>query len=62
MSLVELLLVFIVAGIVLWAVNTYLPLDDKIKTLLNIVFIGMLVYWVLQQTGLLSSLNQVRVN
>jgi hypothetical protein len=61
MSLVTVLLVLIVVGVVLWLVNTYLPMDRKIKNILNVVVVIVTVLWLLQAFGLLDSLKKLRV-
>jgi len=50
-----------VAGVLLWLVNTYLPMDRKIKTILNIVVVIVLIIWLLKVFGILGSLEHVRV-
>lgn len=47
MDLISLVIVIIVIGVVLWLVNTYIPMDPKIKNVLNIVVIVALVIWIL---------------
>jgi len=47
MSLISLCVVLIVIGVLLWLVNTYLPMDPKIKNILNIVVVVAVVLWVL---------------
>lgn len=61
MPLLTILLVLIVAGVVLWLVNTYIPMDRKIKNLLNIVVVIILVIWLLKAFGILDSLNKVTI-
>ena len=61
MSILEVLVVLAVAGAVLWAVNTYVPMAANIKTLLNVAVAVILVGWLLQQTGLIGALSQGRV-
>jgi len=61
MSLVTLLLVLIVVGVILWLVNTYIPMDRKIKNILNIVVVILVVLWLLRAFGVLDSLNSVRI-
>jgi hypothetical protein len=39
MSLLTLVIVIILVGVALWAVNTYLPMDPKIKQLLNVLVV-----------------------
>lgn len=61
MSLLALLITLIVVGVLLWAINTYLPMDTKIKTLLNIVVVICVVVWLLSAFGLFGHLSTVRV-
>ena len=52
--LVQLIVGLIVLGILLWLINNYLPMDGKIKQLINIVAIVGAVIWVLQAFGILG--------
>jgi len=61
MSLITLLLVLIVVGFILWLINTYIPMDRKIKNILNIVVVILVVLWLLRAFGILDSLNNVRI-
>jgi type IV secretory pathway TrbL component len=59
--LITLVITLIVVGVLLWAVNAYIPMDPKIKTILNVVVVIAVVLWLLQAFGVLSSLQTVRV-
>jgi hypothetical protein len=61
MSLISLVVVLIVVGVLLWLVNTYIPMDGKIKSILNAVVVIAVVIWLLQVFGLLGSLEGIRV-
>ena len=61
MSLINLIIVLIVVGVLLWLINTYLPMDGKIKSILNAVVVIAVVLWLLQVLGLLSSLNAIHI-
>ena len=61
MPLLNVLLTLIVVGVLLWLVNTYIPMDAKIKQILNIVAVIATVVWVLNVFGLFSSLGAIRV-
>lgn len=61
MSLINLIIVLVVVGVLLWLINTYLPMDGKIKSILNAVVVIAVVLWLLQVLGLLSSLNGIRI-
>ncbi|HEX2981383.1 MAG TPA: Thivi_2564 family membrane protein [Anaerolineaceae bacterium] len=61
MPLINLVIVLIVVGVLLWLVNTYIPMDRKIKTILNVVVVIAVVIWLLQAFGVLGSLDSIRV-
>jgi hypothetical protein len=61
MPLLNILIVLIVVGVILWLVNTYIPMDRKIKNILNVVVVIAVIIWLLKAFGLLSSLNSVHV-
>jgi hypothetical protein len=61
MPLLTILLVLIVAGVLLWLINTYIPMDRKIKNILNIVAVILIIIWLLRVFGVLDTLNRVRV-
>ena len=61
MSLVSLIIALVVVGFLLWAVNTFIPLDGKVKTLLNVVIIIVLVLYVLDAFGVFGALSGARV-
>ena len=61
MPLMQVILVLIAAGVLLWLVNNYIPMDGKIKNILNVVVVVVLVVWVLQAFGILGSLSTIRV-
>jgi type IV secretory pathway TrbL component len=59
--LINLVVTLIVVGVLLWAVNTYIPMDPTIKKILNVVIVIAVVLWLLQAFGILGSLSSVRV-
>jgi uncharacterized membrane protein YidH (DUF202 family) len=61
MSLVTIVIALIVVGVLLWLVNTYIPMDGKIKKVLNIVVMVAVVLWLLNVFGVLGHLRDVRV-
>ena len=61
MSLINLIVVLIVVGVLLWLVNTYIPMDGKIKRILNIVVVIAVIIWLLQVFGVLGSLGGIQV-
>jgi hypothetical protein len=61
MTLIGLVLTLVVVGVLLWLLNTYVPMDGKIKSILNIVVVIVVAIWVLQSFGLLGSLQNIRI-
>ncbi len=61
MSLISLVITLIVIGVLLWLVNTYIPMDGKIKKILNVVVVVCVVMWLLFAFGVLDHSSQIRV-
>ena len=61
MSLIGLVITLVVVGVLLWLLNNYVPMDPKIKTILNAVVVIVVVIWLLQALGILGSLQNIRI-
>jgi hypothetical protein len=61
MPLVQILLVLIVVGVLLWLVNSFVPMQSTIKSILNAVVVIVVVLWLLNVFGLFHSLNHIRI-
>jgi len=61
MSLISLILTLIVVGVLLWLVNTFVPMDAKIKKILNVVVVICVVVWLLYAFGILGRGGDIRV-
>ena len=61
MSLITLIVTLVVVGVLLWLVNTYIPMDAKIKKILNIAVVIVVVLWLLGQFGLLAGIGDIRI-
>lgn len=59
MSLINLVIVLIVVGVLLWLVNRFIPMDSKIKSILNAVVVVGVVIWLLQAFGVLGSISNI---
>ena len=62
MPLMTIVITLIVAGVLLWLVNTYIPMDGKIKKILNIVVVVVVVLWLLNVFGVLDHFRNVRAS
>ncbi|MFZ0789815.1 MAG: Thivi_2564 family membrane protein [Chromatiaceae bacterium] len=61
MSLITVVIVLVVFGVILWAINTYIPMDATIKKILNGVVVLAAILFVLSAFGVLGSLSEIRV-
>jgi cytochrome c oxidase assembly factor CtaG len=61
MSLVNVVLILVVAGVLMWLVNRYIPMQGTIKGILNAVVVIVIVVWLLKVFGLLDTIYQFHV-
>ena len=61
MPLLHVVIVLIVVGVLLWLVNSYIPMQETVKKILNAVVVIALVLWLLNVFGLLDSLLSMHV-
>lgn len=61
MPLLTILIVLIVAGLLLWLVNNYIPMDRKIKTIFNVVVVIVVIVWLLKAFEVLDYLKGIQV-
>ena len=61
MSLLAVVLTLIVVGVLLWLMETYIPMDGTIKRIIQALVIIVVVIWLLQIFGLLPALSSIRV-
>lgn len=57
MTLIGLIVVLAVVGVLLWAINTYIPMQPQIKSIINVVVVIAVVLWLLNVFGLLSGVG-----
>ncbi len=61
MPLLTVFIVLIVAGILLWLVNTFIPMDHKIKSILNVVVVIVVIIWLLKAFGVLDNISSITI-
>ncbi len=61
MPLIQVVVVLIVVGVVLWLINRFIPMAGSIKSILNAVVIIAVVLWLLSVFGILSSFSKIHV-
>ncbi len=59
MTLVNIVVVLVVVGLVMWLINTYIPMAGGIKSLLNVVVFIVVLVWLLQGFGLIGNIRGV---
>ena len=62
MPLLTIVLVLIGVGVLLWFVNNYIPMDGKIKSILNLVVVVFVAVWLLQTFGIIGSLKALQIH
>ena len=61
MPLIQVVVVLIVVGVILWLINRFIPMAGSIKSILNAVVVIAVVLWLLNVFGVLGSLSSIRV-
>ena len=62
MPLVTVVLYLIIAGVLLWLINNYIPMDHKIKSIINVLVVVVVVIWLLQVFGVMGPLTRIRIS
>ncbi len=61
MPLINLVVVLIVVGVLLWLVNRFIPMAGSIKSILNAVVVIAVVFWLLNVFGLFHNISRIHV-
>jgi hypothetical protein len=61
MPLIQLVIVLVVVGVILWVINSYIPMQSTIKKILNVVVIIAVIIWLLSVFGLIGNLSTIRI-
>jgi hypothetical protein len=61
MPILTILIVLIVAGVILYLVNNYIPMDGKIKKILNVVVVLVVIIWLLKIFGVFTYLKDINI-
>ncbi len=49
--MLNLIITIVVVGVILWAINTFVPMDGRVRQILNAVVVIGLVVWILRSAG-----------
>ncbi len=55
----SLVIAIAVVGILLFCINSFVPMESRIKSILNITVILVLVVWILRALGVLHYLERI---
>jgi hypothetical protein len=61
MTLADLILILVIAGLIMWLINTYVPIAVAIKSLLNVVVFVVLLIWVMQVLGIVGGIAEIHL-
>ena len=61
MTLVHIAVVLVVVGVILWLINTYIPMGGGMKSLLNLVAFIVVLVWLLQRFGVIGAIPRLRI-
>jgi len=61
MPLIQLVIVLVVVGVILWVINSYIPMQSTIKKILNVVVVIAVILWLLSIFGIIGNLSTIRI-
>jgi hypothetical protein len=61
MPVLTILIVLIVVGVILYIINNYIPMDGKIKNILNAVVVLVVIGWLLKIFGVFTYLKDINI-
>jgi len=61
MPLVQVVVTLVIVGVLLWHINSYIPMQSTIKSIINIVVVIAVVLWLLHGFGIISSSGDIKM-
>jgi high-affinity K+ transport system ATPase subunit B len=61
MPLIQLVIILVVVGVILWVINNYIPMQATVKKILNVVVIIAVIIWLLSVFGVIGNLSTIRI-
>lgn len=61
MPLINLVIVLVVVGVILWVINNYIPMQSSIRKILNAVVVIAVIIWLLSVFGIIGNLSTIRI-
>jgi hypothetical protein len=61
MPLIQLVIVLVVVGVILWLINSYIPMQATLKKILNVVVVIAVIIWLLSVFGVIGNISAIRI-
>ena len=61
MPLIQLVIVLAIVGVILWVINSYIPMQSTVKKILNVVVVVAVVVWLLSVFGVIGNISSIRI-
>jgi len=61
MTVIQLVVTLVVVGVIMWLINAYIPMQNSIKQILNVVIVIVVVLYVLSAFGIMGSFSGLRI-
>lgn len=61
MPLLDIVITLVIVGVILWLINRFIPMASSIKTILNVVVVVAVIWWLLSILGLVSPISTYRI-
>jgi hypothetical protein len=61
MPLIHLVIVLVVVGVILWLINSYIPMQATLKKILNVVVVIAVIIWLLSVFGVIGNISAIRI-
>jgi len=61
MPLINLIITLVVVGVLLWLINSFIPMQSTIKKILNVVVIIVVIIWLLSAFGVIGPISGIRI-
>jgi hypothetical protein len=61
MPLIQLVIVLVVVGVILWLINSYIPMQATLKKILNVVVVIAVIIWLLSVFGVIGNISTIHI-
>jgi len=61
MPIIQLVIILVVVGVILWVINSYIPMQSTIKKILNVVVIVGVIIWLLSVFEFIGDISKIRI-